>query len=165
MPAWLSALTAAASFWPLTSGIVALVGCGGVVDAGVVVGVVALLVVVGVVALLVVVGVVALLVVVVFVCVVWVGWPLFATDSVTIEPLANLPPGFGAWSTTVPGGSVEVTAVFVESGPSCVRGCEAELGELPLRVGEGAAGQVGYGHLRRARVDHDRDTTAARQLG
>src|SRR3954447_6236339 len=66
MPAWLSALTAAASFSPLTSGIVALVGCGGVVDAAVVVGVVALLVVVGVVALLVVVGVVALLVVVVF---------------------------------------------------------------------------------------------------
>src|SRR4051794_27177519 len=140
MPAWLSALTAAASFWPLTSGIVALVGCGGVVDAAVVVGVVALLVVVGVVALLVVVGVVALLVVVVFVCVVWVGWPLFATDSVTIEPLASLPPGFGAWSTTVPGGSVEVTAVLVESRPSWSSFRCASAKEPPVRSGTATCG-------------------------
>ena len=130
IPARFMLVAAAASVWPVTSGILAVVGCGGAVVVGaVVVGavVVAAVVVAGAV-------VVAALVVVAAVEVV-VEVAADATESVTVEPFATLVPAVGVWSTTVPAGLLELTDFFVELSPPASSVAWASENVSPVRSG------------------------------
>ena len=139
IPARFMLVAAAASVWPVTSGTLAVVGCGGAVVVGaVVVGavVVAAVVVVGAV-------VVAAFVVVAAVEVV-VEVAADATESVTVEPLATLVAGLRlpARRRFRPACS-ELTDFFAALSPAASSVAWASENVF--------AGQVGHGHLRRRR--------------